>query len=75
MLLIKDDLFKYVTEDPLGMSDDTCLKNNAKTRATIKLCIENIRTYTLKIKKTRKQFGTHLREYIIDESCQMNYFS
>lgn len=40
MILIKDDLLKYVTSDLPSTPDDSCRKNDAKTRGTI-ICIED----------------------------------
>lgn len=62
ILLIKEDLFKYVTEETPATPDDTWVKNNAKTRASIYsiyLCIDNNHIVHIKKLQTRRTFGLH----------------
>lgn len=61
MLLIKDDLFHFITEGPPSPQDDKWLKGDAKVRATINLCIDDAQIIHVKNLQTSKQIWQTLK--------------
>lgn len=69
MLLIKEDLFKYVTEGTPDKLDDTLLKNNANTCAKINSCIADNQIVHVKNLQNEKDIWETLKRIYQPVTC------